>query len=694
MKIGYLSYFLVVILFTVSCFTSCTKNETNANADSPLSSITAQVQNLTIPFQSILPNNVEVFIPKSNPGSYVVYGELNGKPGNEAVTFLQHPDYPSQLYMAVFSEEEEWSQKVWFLIQGDSLDWLYLDKQFVYVGLTLPNNKKELYVYFLDTYKAEWSVERINEIQYEKLQILDLPGRYGNDGRPEIARWIHDENDREQVQLFRLNSWEYNFNFIYAFDSYPYFFPSVVETAKKELLTNPSNIGLEIQLAKYETYAHQSQNAINRIKQLLTDSNIIIPPDQEQFLVELQCQCLNQLEQYEEAEIVLQNFIPLIQEDDSFQSLLLKKNAYIDLQESLLQQKKYSASQRIWEIMPKISEYVMRDNGYEISYPPQIDEEPKANYVQRFNLVQEYIDQQPFQQLIRKWSQFQTWGQSQDPTLVISDLLSASLLTEDYSGLFSFQVEEMGMVIAWAEKEEVFLTPFYYIDSFSHKYNLISAPEKMYANNNSLGIIFNEKPTESLTLRAYQFLHKENHRWNISWTSPFYPNGTLHITEPNLEMLTAKGQIVLDPSGKGYIFGECDSSTYHRFYQDIWLQEQDLYVLLESNIINSPYQTLVDYLFYLYNDDIESAKELVSSSKLIDQTIQLEIVGNTDFYSCPRWIQNSKEDIIVFRIKNKENVAFYFSHDENKYVIQRIVINPDDITSLPSDNASTASGTP
>jgi hypothetical protein len=99
---------------------------------------------------------------------------------------------------------------------------------------------------------------------------------------------------------------------------------------------------------------------------------------------------------------------------------------------------------------------------------------------------------------------------------------------------------------------------------------------------------------------------------------------------------------------------------------------------MSSTIVQSPYQTLVDYLHYLYNSNTEKAKEFVMDPSLIEQTKELEIVGNTGFYSCPKWVQNSKgEDVITFRVKDRENVAFYFTRKQGRYTIYKIEGNPD-----------------
>ncbi len=676
----FLSSLLCLFLFSCTLsFVSCQKTNINTVEDSFLPSArTTKISQLSVRFSSEIPDNMRVFIPKSNPGSYAVYDEFDGNPGEEGVIFLDHPDYPSHLQLNLYSKEENtWKQKGWSLIQGELLDWVYLHKQFIYVGVQQHNKKKTLYIYLIDTIAEEWSLSRVNSIDYDKLYIENFPGAYGNDDKPEIARWITDEDGDETIQLFRLSSWEYNFNFVFAEDSYPYFYPSIVEEYKEKVRSNSSNLELSLQLIEYETYAQDSAIALQKIKRLLQSQMNTMSTEQKNLLVSLQCKCLLQLGQYEEAQLILQNWIPDIP-DEPFPMKLFKKKAYIFLQDSLLKQGKYSASKSVWELMPKISSEEYEMQKYPIELPPQIDLEPKANYIEPYQRIQNYFQTRDFHNLLLRWDSFQEWGTSQSPLIEVSDPVLPSLLPDTFEGMVLFQVKNMGTVIAWAEDQSIRTSVLFYIDSFSHQHSEFSKPEKFYTNQGKMALILHEKPSQDLSLKAYQYFTLSNDQWRLQWTSPFYPNGSIHVNEPNFEMVTAKGQIILDPTGKSYLFGECSSSTYHRFYEEVWILDQETYSLMSSSIVQSPYQTLVDYLHYLYNSNTEKAKEFVTDPSLIEQTKELEIVGNTGFYSCPKWVQNSKgEDVITFRVKDRENVAFYFTRKQGRYTIYKIEENPD-----------------
>ena len=675
-------FIVFLIVFFSIAFFSCNKNITSKNSIDTSSSL-AVISDTTIPFSEILNKRTRIYIPKSNPSSYIVYGELDGNINKEAIIVSENSDHPKQLCVSVFTQSPNWGIKCSKFIDGISLDWLYLDNQFLYVGYVQPNMESILQIYLIDTYSENWSFEEINQISYSTLLISNFSGKYGEDDRTEIGRWALDSNGEEIVQLIRLSNWESNFSFVYAEDSYKYFYPPIVEKYRNKLLIDSTNIDLEIKLAKFETYSEDSIVALQRIKRILEDKQITLTLWQKQLLTYLKCKCLNQLSRFKESETILQNFIPLIEPSKSFSFKLLLKESYVELQNALLNQNKYAASIKIWEKMPKISSSEYSEFNCSIQLSSTVDVSPQATYIQRFSNISSYAAKHSFHDLLIKWSSFQKWGKNQTPEIIISNPISPSLLNNDFNGLIAFQVEKMGLVIAWSQTQAIRLTPFYYIDSFFHHHSQFTTPEKLYVNNNYLGIVFSEKVHNNTVLQKYQYLVNDNNTWTINWTSPFYPNGSIKVSEPNLEMLTAKGQILLDPSGKSYIFGECDSSTYHRYYKNIWALENTQYKLIESSVVESPYQTLVDFLFMIYNNEIEQANELVTNPSLIDQTIDLGIIGNTGFYSSPRWIiGEDSEDIIIFRIKDRENVAFYFTQENGNYLIDRILFNPEDSANI------------
>lgn len=73
-----------------------------------------------------------------------------------------------------------------------------------------------------------------NNIVYSKLEVEDMPGRYGQDGQYELAIWSHDTGEAYKVEVYRFCEGA----FVPAKDVYPYYFKKVEAYYEKLLQTN------------------------------------------------------------------------------------------------------------------------------------------------------------------------------------------------------------------------------------------------------------------------------------------------------------------------------------------------------------------------------------------------------------------------------------------------------------------------
>ena len=69
---------------------------------------------------------------------------------------------------------------------------------------------------------------------YSKLEVDDMPGLHGPDGKFEIALWIHDTGDAYKVNVYRLSEK----GLVRAKDVYPYYYRKVANYYEKLLQTN------------------------------------------------------------------------------------------------------------------------------------------------------------------------------------------------------------------------------------------------------------------------------------------------------------------------------------------------------------------------------------------------------------------------------------------------------------------------
>lgn len=106
----------------------------------------------------------------------------------------------------------------------------------------------------------EWTKLGLKEKQlngdytFSKIEIADMPGQNGKDGKAEIALWIHDTAEAYKVELYR---WE-NDKLVPAHDVDPYYFKKVVEYYKQKIKEHPDYLF-------YYQYLKDAENKASRV---------------------------------------------------------------------------------------------------------------------------------------------------------------------------------------------------------------------------------------------------------------------------------------------------------------------------------------------------------------------------------------------------------------------------------------------
>ncbi|WP_219834862.1 hypothetical protein [Paenibacillus sp. R14(2021)] len=72
-------------------------------------------------------------------------------------------------------------------------------------------------------------------IQYSWLEIEDMPGTAGQDGRCELALWLEDQDKAYEINAYR---WE-SYNLVPAVDVYPYYFGKVTQYYEQLVAEEP-----------------------------------------------------------------------------------------------------------------------------------------------------------------------------------------------------------------------------------------------------------------------------------------------------------------------------------------------------------------------------------------------------------------------------------------------------------------------
>ena len=73
-----------------------------------------------------------------------------------------------------------------------------------------------------------------NDLVYSKLEVEDMPSRFGPDGQYELAVWVHDTGDAYRVDVYRFCEGE----LVQAQDVYPYYFKKVMNYYERLLQRN------------------------------------------------------------------------------------------------------------------------------------------------------------------------------------------------------------------------------------------------------------------------------------------------------------------------------------------------------------------------------------------------------------------------------------------------------------------------
>lgn len=73
-----------------------------------------------------------------------------------------------------------------------------------------------------------------NNMAYSKMEVEDMPGMHGNDGKHEIALWVHDTGEAYKVYVFRFGEK----GLVRAKDVYPYYYKKVAAYYQELLKTS------------------------------------------------------------------------------------------------------------------------------------------------------------------------------------------------------------------------------------------------------------------------------------------------------------------------------------------------------------------------------------------------------------------------------------------------------------------------
>lgn len=99
------------------------------------------------------------------------------------------------------------------------------------------------------------------EEYYDRLDVLDLPGDYGQDGKAELAIWNRVDSGIYEVEVYRY----YEGQLVPAVDTYRTYFPKVVQYYEQQVLAMPDQANLWYYMADAQLKAGQTEDALKSI---------------------------------------------------------------------------------------------------------------------------------------------------------------------------------------------------------------------------------------------------------------------------------------------------------------------------------------------------------------------------------------------------------------------------------------------
>jgi hypothetical protein len=164
----------------------------------------------------------------------------------------------------------KYHQYAWYkiaTIKGTGYDINYLDvapvsskkTNDIIVGWQVGAIWSELTIF---TYINQTLKEIVKGIHYSSIEVEDMPGEKGKDGRAEIALWQHDTGMAYKVEVYR---WA-NGKLVPALDVYPYYFKKVVIYYKRKVKETPEAAFYWYYLADAQLKAGMPEKALQSIE--------------------------------------------------------------------------------------------------------------------------------------------------------------------------------------------------------------------------------------------------------------------------------------------------------------------------------------------------------------------------------------------------------------------------------------------
>lgn len=300
--------------------------------------------------QKLLPAGAKLAVPAYPAGAKAIQkADVDGDGKEEVVVTYSIGSNPAQLKVSVFKEDKE----VWtYDGQGYGLDCFSITdltgdkKPELLLGWTVgasAGNGLDIFTWDHNTLK------RVTGIGYHKLEIEDMPGPNGTDGKAEIALWQKDTGQAYVIEVLR---WQDN-DLALAEDVYPYYFKRVVEYYGHRVKEMPDAAFYWYYLADAQVKSNLPAEAMKSIETGVA-LKLDYPKDYQWHIVK--GAAFNKLGKYQEAITELQKGITSLEASNiAFERTHLSQ-AYLEMARSYQGMKEYDKSEKAAEKAKEITQ--------------------------------------------------------------------------------------------------------------------------------------------------------------------------------------------------------------------------------------------------------------------------------------------------------------------------------------------------
>lgn len=474
---------------------------------------------------------------------------------------------------------------------------------------------------------------------YHRLDIEDMPGIYGRDGKPELATWSKDTGPAMMVEVWRWNGEK----LAPAEDVYRTYFPKVVTYYQEWVKKMPEAAFLWYYLADARVKAGDPQGALEAVDKGLAVLRELGYPERERFLL-VRGRALSGLGRHREAVTV---YTDLIGRWDGTPGRLEQGGM------AHLRRMAAEACYGRGEAYLALGDEARARADWERALALDQDWDAPARALARLDLVAS-------ERLIGDWvarnlpggggdiaGRLVAWAKEQalpgGKKLIVQAVAPENnspgrgaprVLLVDWTVSTEPAAPMQAHAVYWSANgmlpSELVL---YSVDASARGHGLDQSHAVIQARQEGTKVAAfydtayggSGSPVPALYLWSLQ---KDG--WQVLWRSDADPawrnsHGQVCFTGPGLEEFTLESDSWNAGDGKDRIFHEANAGP-HRHFLDTWKLTDNGYRLQEARTLPSAYSTLVEFVYTLGTGDRTAAARLVTEPALVDRAEKLGLV--------------------------------------------------------------------